>query len=104
MPGGRRSLRVQNSRNVPAGQFSNRDPLQVFRVIFFCRAIVEARGAWVGMASQVLDVFEWNTLLEQIGNGRHPEGVRRQARGKGSVAVLTTLPRGTSPVRPYNYW
>jgi hypothetical protein len=38
----------------------------------------EARCARIGGAGQALHVFERNALLQQVGNRRHAEGMRRQ--------------------------
>jgi hypothetical protein len=55
-------------------------PLQIeirstmLRVIFLSWRSY-SRVSWVGVASQALQVFERNALFEQIGDGRHAEGV-----------------------------
>ena len=45
-------------------------------------AVVEPGGARVGVAGQALHVLERHALFQQVGDGRHPEGVRRQAHGR----------------------
>jgi hypothetical protein len=41
-------------------------------------AIVESRRSRVGMTSEVLDIFKWNVLTQQIRDSRNAERMRRQ--------------------------
>ena len=41
-------------------------------------AIVESRGPRVGMTCEVLDVFKWNVLAQQIRDSRDAERVGTQ--------------------------
>ena len=57
----------------------------MFRVIFLSPPVIEPGGARVGVAGQALHVFEWHALLQQIGDGRDAERMRREARGQARV-------------------
>src|SRR5215469_5037115 len=53
--------------------YSNRNPLDDVPCHLPLPAVIEPRRPRVGMASQVLHVFERHTLSQQIGDGRHAE-------------------------------
>jgi len=54
---------------------SDRDPLHNIPCDLLVAPVVEPGGARVGVASQVLHVFEGHALFEQVGDGGDAEGV-----------------------------
>ena len=63
------------SRAEDLGETLNRDPLDDVAGNLFVAAVVESRGARVGVAGQALDVFEGGALLEKVGDGGDAEGM-----------------------------
>lgn len=57
----------------------NRNPFDYVSSDSSLATVVEAGGSWVGMASKVLDVFQWDSLGKQVGDRGHSEGMGRQA-------------------------
>ena len=49
-------------------------------------SVVESRGAGVGVACEVLDIFEGDTLGEQIGHGGDTEGVGGEMAGETRIS------------------
>src|SRR5581483_7042508 len=47
--------------------------------------IIEAGGPRIGVPGQVLHLVEGNTLLQQVGDRRHPERVWREVSGEAGV-------------------
>lgn len=64
---------------------SNRYPLDDVPGDLLLPPVIEARGAGIGVAGQALDVLEGDALLQEIGDRRNAERMRRQARGQAGV-------------------
>ncbi len=54
----------------------DRDSLDDVAADFAMPAVVQPRCSWVGMASELLNVLQWNALPEQVGDRSHANGMR----------------------------
>ena len=79
---------------------SNRNPLDDIARHAPAPAIVNLGGPGVGMAGEVLHVFQRHVLIEQIGHNRDPEAVRGKQVRQARILepALEHLPHGVRPV------
>ena len=64
---------------------SDRNPLDDIPSYPPLATVVEPRGTWVGVAGQVLHVFQRYTLGEQVGDRGSSERMRRKTAGQPGV-------------------